>query len=290
MQMTQFPLRIFTDKKQRGEPLAMVSLYDAPTASLCCEAGVDALLVGDSLGNVILGYANTIPVSMHDMMRHTGAVVRGVAASSRPNVPVVADFSFGAALGSRDTIVANATALMQAGAHGVKLEGAGPEVLQAISLLQEMGAPVMGHLGFTPQSTLEFSSVVQGKTATAATRLREAALRLQDHGCFAIVLEAIPAEVAATITEELDISTIGIGAGAACSGQVLVWHDLVGFQPGAPLRFVKRYAQAYELLRKATASYIEDVHAQVFPAAEHSWTMDQTEREAWKSSHDERDE
>ena len=215
----------------------MVSLYDAPTAEICCEAGVDCLLVGDSLGNVVLGYDDFLSVTMEDVLRHTAAVARGAKKSRRPGVPVVADLPF-ASYANPEQAAKNGAALVRAGAHGVKLEGAGPSALAAVRTLVEMGAPVVGHLGFTPQSSLRFSGVVQGKTAGAASRLLQEACELEVAGCSALVLEAVPSEVARHITDELSIPTIGVGAGNGCEGQVLVWHDLVGFTPGKPLRFV----------------------------------------------------
>lgn len=277
-----FPLRIFAEKKRRGEPLAMVSLYDAPSAAICCEAGVDALLVGDSLGNVILGHENTIPVTMDDMLRHTAAVVRGVKSSSQPQTPVVADLPFGTYLGDGDSIERNGAALLQAGAHALKVEGAGTGVLRAIGLWHQMGAPVMGHLGYTPQSALVFQNVVQAKTANSAAYLLEDARKLEAAGCFAVVLEAVPAQVASKITESLHIPTIGIGAGARCSGQILVWHDLVGFNPGPPLRFVKRFADAHSVLAAATRDYVAEVQSGTFPATENAWAMSDDELTQWR--------
>jgi 3-methyl-2-oxobutanoate hydroxymethyltransferase len=280
--MTVSPARLFRDAKSRGEPVAMISLYDAPTAALCCDAGADILLVGDSLGNVILGHDNPVPVTMEDMLRHTAAVVRGVKGSSRPEVPVIADLPFGS-YATVDLAVQNSAALMHAGAHGVKLEGAGPRSLQAIRAVVEMGVPVVGHIGFTPQSTLQFESVVQGKTGEAASRLLNGARGLEVTGCCAVVLEVVPVEVARRVTEELKISTIGIGAGSYCDAQVLVWHDLVGLTPGRPLRFVKRYADALALLKRATESFVGEVRSEAFPAQEHAWNMDEDELRRWES-------
>ncbi len=263
----------------------MISLYDAPTAELCCDAGADCLLVGDSLGNVVLGYDNFISVTMEDMIRHTSAVARGARESSRPDVPVVADLPFGSY-----TTVAQATehgaALMRAGAHAVKLEGAGPATLEAVHALIEMGAPVVGHLGFTPQSALRFSGVVQGKTAEAAEGLLRDALALEEAGCSAVVLEAVTREVAELITKTLSVPTIGIGAGAGCNGQVLVFHDLAGLSKRAPFRFVKRYADARALLSEATRDFVEEVRSGAFPVEEHGWSMPETELEGWRAGHE----
>jgi len=270
--MAVSPLDIFRAKKRDRQRLAMVSLYDAPSAVLCCDNGVDVLLVGDSLGNVILGNANFISVDMEDMVRHTAAVVRGVQQSTRPDVPVVADMPFGSFHGSADTIIRNGAALIQAGASAVKLEGAGTSALKAVDLLVQMGAPVMGHLGYTPQSALTLERVVHDKTADAARRLVTEAKRLEQAGCFALVLEVVRIEVAARITEEVGIATIGIGAGPHCDGQVLIWHELAGMKPSS-YRFVKRYAETHTLLEQAARDYVREVQSGAFPTREHGWSM-----------------
>lgn len=275
--------RLFGRARGRGEFLTMISLYDAPSAALCCDAGVDVLLVGDSLGNVILGYDSTVSVTMEDMLHHTAAVARGAKGSARPEVPIVADLPFGS-YASVDLATANGVKLVRAGAHGVKLEGAGTGTLSAIRALVEVGVPVVGHLGYTPQSSLRFESVVQGKTMAAAERLLEEALSLEEAGCCAVVLEVVPAEVAQRVTAELSIPTIGIGAGADCDGQVLVWHDLIGLTQGTPLRFVRRYAEAHTLLTQAARDFIGEVRSGVFPQPEHGWSMDETELRGWSPS------
>jgi len=269
-------LKIFSRKKERHEPLAMISLYDAPTAKLCCDAGVDALLVGDSMGNVVLGYDNTLAVTMEEMLVHTRSVSRGVRASARPAVPIVADLPFGSYASESDA-AKNGAELMRNGAHAVKLEGAGQSALSAVRILCEMGAPVMGHLGYTPQSSLRFEKVLQGASTAAAAKLFDDALTLQEAGCFAIVLEVVPAEVAKRITEELKISTIGIGAGANCDGQVLVWHDLAGLSPQNNFRFVRRFGEAHQALRDAATGFVGAVQTGEFPTAEHGWQKDLTE-------------
>ena len=274
--------RLFRDAKTGGERLAMISVYDAPSAALCCDAGADVLLVGDSMGNVILGHENTIAVTMEDMTRHTAAVARGAAGSSRPQVLVVGDLPFGSYT-TVEHATRNAAQLARAGAHGIKLEGGGPGALEAIRAIIEMGLPVVGHLGFTPQSTLRFESVVQGKTSAAAERLAREALALEEAGCCAVVLEVVPGEVARRVTEALSASTIGIGAGPDCDVQVLVWHDLVGLTTDKPLRFVKRYVEAYKLLQGATADFVDEVHAGAFPGPEHGWEMDEAELRRWLS-------
>ena len=282
-------LQIFSAKKRRlpdSTCLAMISLYDAPSAMLCAEAGADALLVGDSMGNVILGYDNTVVVDIDAIAHHTGAVARGVKSSSRPDVPVIGDMPFGSYHGSESEILANATRLLKAGAVALKVEGAGPRTLRAIELLCETGVPVMGHIGFTPQAILRFETTVQGKTARDAQRLLGEALRLQEAGCFAIVLEAMTREVAARITRDVQMATIGIGAGNECDGQVLVWHDLAGLLPAKPFRFVRQYASGREILLEATRHYVSDVKTKEFPAAENAWNMNDDERERWQQDSD----
>jgi len=263
------PLRIIHDKNSRGEKLAMISLYDAPSAKICCDNGVDVLLVGDSLGNVILGFETTIPVTMEDMIRHTGAVVRGVQSSSRPNVPVIADLPFGS-YGDAISAMKNGVALMQTGAHAVKLEGAGNSSLRAIDALVQTGAPVMGHLGFTPQASLQKNEIVQGKNRDGAEQLLQDAKKLEAAGCFALVLETVALETAAEITHQILIPTIGIGAGPACDGQVLVWHDLIGLSEHN-FRFVKKYADAKGVLSQAAHDYIREVQGGTFPTKENGW-------------------
>lgn len=273
--------RLFSEAKNQQRPLAMIALYDAPTAQLACDANADVLLVGDSMGNVVLGFDNTLSVAVDDIARATGAVVRGVKSSTRSDVPVVADMPFASYATVADA-VSNAARLMREGAHGVKLEGAGQSALAAIRALVESGVPVVGHLGFTPQSALSLRGVVQGKTADAARKLLDDALNLQNAGAIALVLEAIPSAVAQVVTERLDISTIGIGAGNLCDAQVLVWHDLVGFSSGAPFRFVKRYAQAREILLDATRQFVAETHAQSFPDASHEYSMSDEELALWR--------
>lgn len=264
--MTQ-PLSVFWKAKAQSRKLAMVSLYDAPSAALACEAGVDALLVGDSLGNVVLGHSSTLPVTMADMLRHTGAVVRGVVQSGRSDVPVVADLPFGSY--SDERIAAqNAVALLQEGAHAVKLEGCFPQLARH---LNSLGIPVMAHLGYTPQSSLVHRHVVQGRDGDGATILIKSAAAMDGAGCFGMVLEAVAEEVAAEIAENSVGSVIGIGAGANCDGQVLVFHDLVGVSEGN-FKFVKRYANTRESWQAALGEYVTEVRSKVFPAPAHSWS------------------
>lgn len=274
--------KLLRGAKAEGEKLAMVALYDAPSAALACEAGVDIVLVGDSMGNTILGHDDTLPVTMEDVVRHTAAVARGVKASSRPGVPVIADMPFGSYADLR-LAAENAAELVRTGAHAVKLEGAGVGIVAAIGAITEMGVPVVGHLGFTPQSSLSFEGVVQAKSADAAANLLWDAKKLEQAGCCAVVLEAVPREVAWSVTGELKVSTIGIGAGPHCDGQVLVWHDLVGLAPDPPFRFVKRYADAHAVLKGATKAFVGEVRSGAFPKAEHGWEMDEVARKRWES-------
>lgn len=277
------PLQLFLTAKKQGQSLAVISLYDAPSAQLCCDAGCDAILVGDSMGNAMLGHDSTLPVTMSEMLSHTAAVLRGVKKSTRPQTPVIADLPFGS-YATVDLAVQNAGDFMRLGAHCVKLEGAGPNAIAAVEALTEMGVPVMGHLGFTPQLSLALAGVVQGKTAAAADKILADAYRLERAGCFSIVLEAVVSEVAERITRELKLSTIGIGAGGHCDGQVLVWPDLAGMTPGAPFRFVKKFAEAHALLTQAAAEYVREVHSKAFPAAENGWAMSETELANWQKN------
>ena len=259
-----FPLRGLQERKDAGQPIAMISLYDAPSARLCCEAGADVLLVGDSLGNVLLGFEGTVPVTLEDMRRHTGAVARGARASSRPQVPIVADMPFASCYGGRSSVVEAGASLMREGAHALKVEGAGEHTMRAVGLLLEMGAPILGHIGFTPQSGGRFKRITQGRDDESARALLEDALRLEDAGATAIVLEAVAHQAAAVITQRLSIPTIGIGAGASCDGQVLVWNDLIGLTEQPP-SFARAFAQARQVLERAASDYVQAVHEKSFP-------------------------
>ncbi len=260
-------------KKERQEPIVMVTAYDYAAARLADAAEMDIILVGDSLGMVVLGYDTTVPVTMDMMVHHCRAVARGVESAF-----LVADMPFGSYEIDPKEAVRNAVRLMQeGGAEAVKLEG-GREMLPAIQAIIRAGIPVMGHVGLTPQSVSKLGGFrVQGKTATSAYTMLEDALALQEAGCFTIVLEAIPAQVAAAITDRLTIPTIGIGAGAECSGQVLVYHDLLGltFRPYA--RFVRPYADLRTTIINALTTYRDDVRSGQFPAPEHTYPMDEAE-------------
>lgn len=264
-------------KKERGEPISMLTAYDYPTALALDQAGIDMILVGDSLGMVVLGYENTLPVTMEDMLHHSKAVARG---AKHPFL--VGDMPFMSYQVSVEQAVKNAGRFLQeAGMDGVKLEG-GRERLDAIRAMTSAGIPVMGHLGLTPQSVHQLGGFrPQGKTASAAKRLLEDALLLQEAGCFSIVLESVPAQLAEYISLHLDIPTIGIGAGAGCDGQVLVTHDLLGLFERFTPKFVKKYANLHTEMQKAFAEYIAEVQGQSFPAEEHAVTMSDVEWQAF---------
>ena len=256
-------------KKSRGEPVVMITAYDYPSAKAADAAGVDAILVGDSLGMVVLGYDDTLRVTMDDMLHHARAVARARTAAMR-----IGDLPFLSYQADVAEAVRNAGRfLADGGMDAVKLEG-GRERAGTVRAIVEAGIPVMGHLGLTPQSIRALGGYrVQGATAEAARRVLDDALRLEDAGCFALVLEAIPDRVAALVTARLSIPTIGIGAGAACDGQVLVWHDLLGWEDRIAPRFVKRYAAMAGEAREALGAYAADVRAHRFPAAEHSYPI-----------------
>jgi len=256
-------------KKQKGERIVCLTAYDYPTARLLAAAGVDVILVGDSAANVFYGHATTLAIGMEEMVYHT----RAVAAGAQPAL-VVADMPFMSYQVSVEAAVENAGRLLKAGAEAVKLEGAGP-VLDAVRRLVEVGIPVMGHLGLTPQSVHRLGGYrLQARRAEDQQRLLEDAQRLQDAGCFALVLEKVPAEPAARVTKALRIPTIGIGAGPGCDGQVLVLHDMLGLFEGPAFKFVKRYAELGEDIRRAVGQYCADVRAGRFPADEHTFHAD----------------
>ncbi len=251
-----------------GRRIVMTTAYDSATARIADAAEVDAILVGDSVGNVCLGFENTLPVSMAMMNHHLEAVAR-----ARPRALLLADMPYlSFHLGCEETL-RNAGGFLQRGAQGVKLEG-GAKRLPAIRALLDAEIPVMGHLGLTPQSIHAMGGYkVQGKAEQAAVALLEDALRLQDAGCFALVLEGIPAELAQRATELLEIPTIGIGAGPGCSGQVLVFHDVLGLLPGTPPKFVKTYHDGFGTLRDALRGWAEDVRGGGFPGPEQSYAL-----------------
>ncbi len=251
--------------KDRGERWAMLTSYDMLTAAIFEAADIPVLLVGDSAGNNVLGHATTVPVTVEELLPMVRAVVRS---TSRPMV--VADLPFGTYQASPEQALATSFRFMkEGGAHAVKLEG-GRRVAAQVELLVGAGVPVMGHVGLTPQSELVTGLRVQGR-GEAGDVLIEDALALQDAGAFSVVLEAVPADLAERVTKELLVPTIGIGAGAGCDAQVLVWTDMAGLTPGAPLTFVKRYADLRGVLADATREYADDVREGRFPGPEHTF-------------------
>jgi 3-methyl-2-oxobutanoate hydroxymethyltransferase len=267
------------DMKHRAEKIVMVTAYDAPGARLGEQAGIDILLVGDTAGMVMLGHDGTVPVTMDEMLFMTRSVSGAV---ERPLV--VGDMPFGSYHVSDEDALRNAIRFVkEAAADVVKLEGAGPS-LSRVRAIVAAGIPVMGHVGLTPQSeTILGGFKTQGRTAARARQLLADALALEAAGCFAIVLEAVPVPVAARITESLTVPTIGIGAGAACDGQVLVYHDLLGLTEGRAPRFVKRYANLAEEIRGALTTYAEEVRTGVYPAPEHTYAMPEEELELFSA-------
>jgi 3-methyl-2-oxobutanoate hydroxymethyltransferase len=273
----KLPLPELAAMKQRGDKIVMVTAYDSPGARFAEDAGIDVVLVGDTAAMVVLGYEGTVPVTVDEMLFLTRTVSRQVR---RPIV--VGDLPFGSYQVSDEDAVRNAIRFFkEGGAEMVKLEGAGP-MLSRVRAIVESGIPVMGHIGLTPQSaTMLGGFKTQGKTAAAARQLLADAHALEQAGCTALVLEAIPAPVAARITRELTIPTIGIGAGPDCDGQVLVYHDLLGLTEGHLPRFVKRYANLSIEIRDALEAYAEEVRAGTFPGEEHTYAMSEEELEVF---------
>ena len=255
-------------KRKKGERLAMLTAYDYPSARLVAEAGVDLILVGDSLGMVVLGYDSTVPVTMEDMVHHTKAARRGA-----PEAFVIADMPF-LSYGTVDGALANAARLMKdANADSVKLEG-GTEVVPVVEALVRAGVPVLGHVGLTPQTASALGGYkLQGKDEAQARKIVEDAVALEAAGCWGVVLELVPAPLAKLVTERLKIPTIGIGAGADCDGQVLVFHDMVGLFSGFTPTFVKRYTEAGAAIRDAVARYADEVRSGRFPEGKQSFGM-----------------
>lgn len=256
--------------KNQNKPIAMVTAYDYPSAMLAEEAGVDMILVGDSLGNVVLGYDTTVPVTLDDMIYHTRAVVRGA-----PGTMVVADMPFATYRLGPEATLRNAARLMQeGGAHALKLEG-GAELASEIRLLTQAGIPVVGHIGLTPQSVHQIGGYrVQGKNGAEAEKMLADAKALEEAGAFAVVLELVTEELATAVSRSLAIPTIGIGAGRGCDGQVLVFHDLLRYGSNIrDKRFVKSYANVGDTIREAIASYVNDVKGRAFPEEKHGFPL-----------------
>ncbi len=267
---------VLRQKKARGEPITMLTAYDYATAQAVDRAGLDTILVGDSLGMVVLGYQTTLPVTMEEMLHHCRAVARGASTAL-----LIGDMPFLSYQVSAEEAVRNAGRFLQEGGmDAVKLEG-GRERRQAVEAIVGAGIPVMGHLGLTPQSVHQLGGFrPQARDASAAARLLEDALVLQEAGCFAVVLESIPSRLAEHVSRRLEIPTIGIGAGVGCDGQVLVTHDLLGLFDRFTPKFVKRYAELHAAMASAFAAFKADVEGRAFPGPEHSVEMTD---EAWEA-------
>ena len=260
----------FKQAKEKGEKLTMLTAYDYSTAKLIDEAGINSILIGDSLGNVILGYEDTISVTMEDMIHHSAAVARGAK-----NALVVCDMPFMSYQTNVYDAVVNAGRLMKEGRAGaVKLEG-GEEIIEQVRAIVKCGIPVCGHLGLTPQSINAFGGFkVQAKTEAAAKKLINDAKLLEEAGAFAVVLECVPAKIAEMVTKELSIPTIGIGAGNVCDGQVLVYQDMLGMFSDFTPKFVKRFADIGEIMKEAFRNYDKEVKDGTFPEKKHEYSID----------------
>ena len=258
-----------------AEPLVMVTAYDAPSARVVSEAGADLILVGDSVAMVVLGYDDTLQVTVNDMAHHVAAVAR-----ARPAAHIVADLPWMSYHVSAEETVRNAAVLIRAGAQSVKLEG-GRKRLPMIERICDAEIPVMGHIGLTPQSLHAMGGFkVQGRKAEAARRLVQAAKSLSHAGCYAIVLEGVPVQVAEMVTDAVEIPTVGIGAGPHCDGQVLVYHDLLGFEKRLAPKFVRRYADLDAAATQAVRHFADDVRSGAFPSLEESYHLSEAEMAA----------
>ena len=269
----KLPLPELVDMKRRHDKIVMVTAYDAPAARIADEAGVELILVGDTAAMVMLGHESTIPLTLDEMI----FLARAVTSSARRPV-VVGDLPFGSYEISDEQAVASAIRLVkEGGADVVKLEGAG-RMVSRVRAIAESNIGIMGHIGLTPQSATKLGGFrAQGRNAAAALKLYDDALALEDAGCFAIVLEAVPAAVADRITQALSVPTVGIGAGAECDGQVLVWHDLLGLYDGPTPRFVKRYAELAGEIGDALDRYAADVRSGAFPEEQHTYSIPEAE-------------
>lgn len=258
---------VIQEMKNSGEKIAMLTAYDYSTALILDEAGIDILLVGDSASNVMAGHETTLPITLDQMIYHAASVVRGVSRAL-----VVVDLPFGSYQGnSKEALQSSIRIMKESGGHAVKLEG-GAEVRESVERIISAGVPVMGHLGLTPQSIYKFGTyTVRAKEEAEANKLIEDALVLQEAGCFALVLEKIPAELAKKVTEQLSIPVIGIGAGPHVDGQVLVVNDLLGITKGFKPRFLRQYLNLYEAINGAVKSYIGDVKSKDFPNAKEQY-------------------
>ncbi len=273
----KLPLPELREMKRRGEKIVMVTAYDAPSGRLADAAGVDLILVGDSSGMVVHGRESTVAVSLDEIVFMTQWVTRG---AKRPLV--IADMPFGSYEVSDEQAVTNAVRLVkEGGADAVKLERGGTSISRA-KAIASAGVPVMGHVGLTPQTATVLGGFkAQGRTADRARQLVDEALALEAAGCFSVVLEAVPAPVAKAVTEALGVPTIGIGAGPDCDGQVLVWHDMLGYYEGHAPRFVKRYADLGDVIVDALGRYAAEVRSGAFPEEQHTYAMPEEERAAF---------
>ena len=276
----KLPLPELFEMKRRGDKIVMITAYDAPAAQIADDAGVELILVGDSAAMVMLGYESTVPVTLDEMVFLTRAVTR---AARRPLV--VGDLPFGSYEISDEQAVGSAIRMVkEGGADAVKLEGAG-RMVDRVRAIAESNIGVMAHIGLTPQSATKLGGFkAQGRSADAAKRLYDDALALQEAGAFAIVFEAVPAAVAARVTEALTVPTIGIGAGAGTDGQVLVWHDMLGMYAGRTPRFVKRYAETAHDIGEAVAQYAHEVRTGEFPEERHTYAISAEELEAFEAA------
>jgi 3-methyl-2-oxobutanoate hydroxymethyltransferase len=252
---------ILQEMKNHGEKIAMLTAYDYSMAAIVDEAGVDIILVGDSASNVMAGHETTLPITLDQMIYHASSVVRAAKRAL-----VIVDLPFGSYQGNSKEALNSAIRIMkESGAHGVKIEG-GVEIAESVSRILTAGIPVMGHLGLTPQSIYKFGTyTVRAKEEAEAQKLREDAIKLQELGCFGIVLEKIPAALAKQVSESLSIPTVGIGAGQSCDGQVLVIHDMLGINKGFSPRFLRKYADLHEVMNNAIQNYVSDIKTKSFP-------------------------
>lgn len=275
MERKKVTITDLNNKKREGKKITMLTAYDYPTARLVDEAGIDSILVGDSLGMVVLGYESTVPVTMDEMIHHSKAARRGTKYAF-----LIGDMPFGSYQISKEEAIRNAGRFMkEAGCDAVKLEG-GDEVLDITKAIVDAGIPVLGHLGLTPQTISKLGGYkVQGKDADAAQKILDQALKLEAAGCFAMVLECVPKEVAALITERLKIPTISCGAGPACDGQVLVTNDMIGLFDRFVPKFVKQYVKVSGFMLDAFKKYREEVENGAFPGPEHCFTIKEDEIE-----------
>ncbi|MFX1482049.1 MAG: 3-methyl-2-oxobutanoate hydroxymethyltransferase [Promethearchaeota archaeon] len=260
--------------KKKGKKIVMLTAYDAPSAAILSEVGVDMILVGDSVGNSLLGYESTIPVTLEDVIHHSAAVAR-----ARPDSLIVGDMPFMSYKISVQQALQNCGLMLQkGGAEAVKIEGATDPVIDIVHSIVDVGIPVMGHIGLTPQSIYQLGGYrIQGRTADMAEILVEQAVKLEEAGAFSMVIELVPSETAKLITETVKIPTIGIGAGPYCDGQVLVLWDMLGLFEDFKPKFVKKYANVRELIKKAVSEYSQEVRDGTFPDPEHSFEMTEEE-------------